>query len=74
MTLRKLATIPLICLLPVVGTAQSSWPEALDFDFNYRNSAIGDGTTPWLIRLGASAEIEPTFTSHPSFHSISCIV
>ncbi|MEM7276795.1 MAG: MipA/OmpV family protein [Pseudomonadota bacterium] len=40
--------------------AEPAWPEQLDFDLNYRNSA-GVGDQRWDIRLGAGFEREPTY-------------
>lgn len=43
------------------AVAQPAWPEYLDFDFNYRNSAANVLNSPWDIRLGIGLESEPTY-------------
>lgn len=53
----------LVCLLAFASPvlAQPLWPEQLDVDLSYRNSAATDQDRRWDIRLGAGIEREPTF-------------
>ncbi|MEO1034942.1 MAG: MipA/OmpV family protein [Pseudomonadota bacterium] len=44
-----------------LSAAEPAWPDALDIDFNYRNSALSGDTRRWDIRLGLGVEQEPTF-------------
>lgn len=48
-------------VLVVPAAAESQWPEHVDVDLNYRNSARLGENQRWDFRLGAGLELEPTF-------------
>ncbi len=52
-----------LVLLAVAGSAcaEAEWPEHLDVDLSYRNSASMVGRGRWDLRLGAGVEREPTY-------------
>lgn len=55
----KLAIGTLVLVVP--AAAESQWPEHVDIDLNYRNSALLEDGQRWDLRLGAGIELEPTF-------------
>lgn len=58
----KIASIVVLStLFARLSIAEPAWPDALDIDFNYRNSALAASAQGWDIRLGAGVEREPTF-------------
>ncbi len=57
--MRKIMT--LWCLLPLTVLAQPMWPELLDVDLSYRNSALLAPDQNWDVRLGFGFENEPTY-------------
>lgn len=48
-------------LFTSMAMAQPQWPEYLDVDFNYRNSALMADGQHWNLRLGVGYESEPTY-------------
>ena len=51
----------LIVSLAAPASAEPPWPDELDIDLNFRNSARMSDDRHWDIRLGIGAEIEPTY-------------
>lgn len=62
------ATLPALCLitLPLTAFGQSSWPDHIDIDLAFRNSATQPSDRAWGLRLGAGVESEPTFQGSDS--------
>jgi len=57
--LRILLLAITLCSLPAKGDVM--WPDALDVDLNYRNSAQLQPDQVWDFRLGIGVESEPTY-------------
>ena len=47
--------------LPVSAFSDVPWPDSLDVDLSYRNSAVLETGQNWDFRLGAGIEWEPTY-------------
>lgn len=57
----RLFVLIAVFALPIGAYSQTQWPEALDIDLSYRNSAGLDADQNWDFRIGAGVEREPTY-------------
>jgi len=51
----------LLIVMTWSAEAQPQWPEFVDVDLNYRNSALLEPGQNWDLRLGLGLENEPTY-------------
>lgn len=57
----RLVALSCVVLASPAADAEPAWPDYLDVDLTYRNSAAALNGRPWDLRLGLGVENEPTY-------------